>query len=177
MGIAARFRQDPAKYIVTAVVLLIPLALGYSVWWFVRFGPKLAQDCADTAPAEVFENVFGHPPPPGLDGSRAAGRIWPGGRDIFLRMRATNAAIHGLIQGCQRDSDAKRRIDDLSMDLRVGGDHRLPRWKERVQWDEIAHIQKPECYTFWGRSPSPSANVTLIVDRARQLVYVYLYDV
>jgi hypothetical protein len=36
MGIAARFRQDPAKYIVTAVVALIPLALGYTGWWLYR---------------------------------------------------------------------------------------------------------------------------------------------
>jgi hypothetical protein len=155
--------------VATTTVLLQP----YCVFWVFTQG-FAGLDCAEMPPLRVFENVFGHPPPPGLWDIRAAGYMCLGGRDVFLRCSATDDAIRSLTGGSQPVVGAEnieQCIENTRMEFRVPRDHRLALWKQRVRWDEIKRIANPVCYEL---PPKPLTDpfLTLIVDRSRHLVYV-----
>jgi hypothetical protein len=137
-------------------------------------------DCADMPPLRVFENVFGHPPPPGLWDIRAAGCIYLGGRDVFLRCSATDDAIRSLTSGSKPavgPKNIEQCIESTRMELTIPHDPRLARWKQRAHWHEIERIAKPECYELPPPRQSVSPTLTLIVDRSRHLVYVCFTDI
>jgi hypothetical protein len=168
MGIAARFRQDPAKYLLTTVIVSLPLAFCCFGWWFVRYGPKIGGDCVDMAPARVFKSVFGYLPPPGIAQLSAAGQMSLGGAEIYLRFRATDHVIHDLTSGGKRSVKPKERIQSTPMP-------QVMQWRERVRWSEVSRIPDPECYTLLPHAPAANPDITLVVDRCHHLVYVYSY--
>jgi hypothetical protein len=174
-------RTNPVAWglvvVLLAGVVLVACSL---VWMVVRPFAHLEHVCTTMPPLQVFENVFGRPPPSGVSDIRAAGRIWLGGRDVYLRFQATDEAIQRLTRGSQRtvgDRETNECIQSTRMEDRLVGDHRWMRWKEWVHWDEVERIQKPECYSLLPYAPSTVPNITLIVDRSRHLIYVYLYDI
>jgi hypothetical protein len=136
-------------------------------------------DCADRPAAQVFQNVFDRPVPPGITGLLAAGRIWLGGRDVYLRFKGTDEAIRLLTRGGKRVPDAEVRecIEGTRMEERLQRDRRWVRWKETVYWGEVDRIAKPECYELLPKAPSTTPHISLILDRSRSLVYVYLFDI
>jgi hypothetical protein len=160
----------------------IVVALVFWVGWGLSVVSRelREKDCANMPAVEVFENVFDHPPPPGITELRAAGRIWLGGRDVYLRFNATDEAIRRLTKGSKRTVDAagiQECIEGTRMEWRLQGDRRWVRWKERVRWDEVDRIPKPQCYGLLPAAPSATPHITIIVDRSRHLVYVYLFDI
>jgi hypothetical protein len=166
-------RTNQAAWVLAATLAVAILLLGARHFRF-------REDCADMPPLQVFANVFGHPPPPGLWDIRAAGRIWLGGRNVYLRFSATDDAIRSLTRGSQRVVGAQSIHDCIAstrMGLQVPGDARSVRWKVRVRWDQIDRIKRPECYALSPHAPCMVPDITLIVDRSRHLVYVYLFDI
>src|SRR5687768_6663627 len=92
-----KLTNDRMKWGWSAFLAGLLLSLTCGVWVSCRsLGSYLSRDCATRPPQEAFENVFGHPPPPGVSDLVAAGRIWPGGRDVYLRFRASDEAIQLL---------------------------------------------------------------------------------
>lgn len=163
----------------SALLTGVLLLLGCSLWGGCRsLGSYLNRDCATRPPSEAFENVFGYSPPPGVSDLLAAGRIWPGGRDVYLRFRATDEAIRQLTKDSVRAVGVREiqlGIASTRMEDRLQGDPRQARWKAAVRWDEVERIQKPECYSVRPYSHSP--RIILIVDPSHNLVYGYLYDI
>jgi hypothetical protein len=161
---------------------ILALLLTCSFVWVSQFvsGLFAEKDCSTLPPPQVFKNVFGRLPPSGISGIRAAGRIWLGGRNVYLRLRATDEAIHSLIQGSIRVADRKEIrecVEGLRMEVALRGDDRWKRWKQHVLWDEVPRISRPECYYLLPEAPSSTPDVTIIVDRAEYLVYVYLFGI
>jgi hypothetical protein len=152
------------------------------VLWITSMVSQLLRerDCAAMPPPEVFQNVFGQSPPGGVSDILSAGRIWMGGRNVYLRFRATDDAIRYVTRQSRRTVDRKaiqECVESTRMGLQLRGDPRWIPWYARVRWGEVLHIPKPECYSSLPSAPSPTPDVTIIVDRSRHLVYVYLYDI
>jgi hypothetical protein len=162
---------------VIGILAAVPLSLK---WWL--FGPNSGMgDYTKKSPEKAFRRVFERPAPPGVSDIRAAGQVWLGGRNVWLRFRATDPAIRSLMAVAKRETDAqsiRQTIDGLQMEVALTATHPdLRRWRSHVCWDEVRRIEDPESYFIHPRAPSSTPNITLIIDRKRHLVYVYLFDI
>lgn len=155
------------------------LALGF-VWllvWVVLLTAAISllrrwhpfdQDYSELPPKLAFERVFRRSVPPGLMDIKAAGHAWTAGRDIWMRFRATDAAVKLLTNGSKPFSPESSFCIDTS---------RLQEAAPRqVHWEDVLRIRDPRCYNI-DPPPNQTGCITLIPDRQRHLVYVYLHDI
>jgi hypothetical protein len=123
--------------------------------------PPFYVDCSTLPPSQAFQMIVGRSVPRGVTDIQGAG--CPQGGYVWLRFRATDAAISSLTGGKKPDAFS---IDDGLAGLLTWPDPR------RVRWEEALCIRKPECYEI-RVGPNPSVDrLTVVVDRKRHLVYV-----
>jgi hypothetical protein len=147
------------------VVLATLLVIGVSR---LRRWHPFDQDYSELPPERAFALVFRQAVPPGVTDIQAAGPAWLGGRDIWMRFRASEAAVKLLTGGSRPVSTEKEPCIGTApvheADLRKMG------------WGDVDRIRHPLCYEI-----DPPWNLTgwiqLIYDRQRHLVFAHLYDI
>jgi hypothetical protein len=128
-----------------------------------HFTPAFLVDCATLPPRQAFEEVFCRSVPAGVTDIQGAGI--PQSGQVWMRLRATGAAIRILVGGGKPDAPKAARSTIAS----------LSTWPEsrRVHWEGALDIHQPECYHL-GIGSNPTVDyITMVVDRQRHLVYVY----
>lgn len=128
-------------------------------------------------PAETFRRLLGAPPP-GVSDVRATGYMTIPGSRVWLRLRATDAAVAAVTRGYSRlKADEAQRATTTLLELSPGDDPlntqpHLP-LEHRVYWEELGRVRMPEVYM---KSEEGGTRHTLIVDRKRRLVYLYYWS-
>lgn len=158
-------------------MLALALLCGGPLFWLRQAFADLSYRCDDHPPSRTFRRLF-RAELPGISDIRATGHISLGGADVFLRFKATPAAIRTLTQGYVqvRSEDSKSVLEWLTMAYGywAAGQKQEAGEAHEVRWDELRRLHKPEVYE---KSPQDNgAQDTLVVDRSRQMVYFYHWN-
>jgi hypothetical protein len=150
---------------VLAVVMVGGLVRGVSL---LRRWHPFDLDYSKLPPKLAFTLVFRRSAPPGVTDIQVAGIAWLGGRDIWMRFRATDEAVKLLARGSGPVSTAKEPC------IGTAPVHEADLGK--VHWEDVDRIHRPLCYKI-----DPPLNhtgwVQLIYDRQRHLAFAHLYDI
>lgn len=129
-----------------------------------HFTPACYVDCATLPPGQAFEEVFCGSMPAGVTDIEGAGI--PQSGHVWMRLRATDAAIKILTRGAKPDASKVERCIAPSAWLEWPG-------APRVHWEDAFRVRHPECYNL-GIDSNPTVDyIIMVVDRQQHLVYVY----
>lgn len=158
--------------IIVALALFVgaPAGLYFCAWLVTR---NMFYNCTERSPLLPFHTYLGVVPP-GVSDIRSAGAVGLGGSEIFLRFRATNAAVAALAKSFgpeERESDANQlETWDGQFDRGWLQNQGRQPFEHQVHWEELRRLRHPHVY---GRKHSETSWDMLIWDPENQRAYFY----
>ena len=174
-----RHSTSPRAALVSSLLVLALLLL--LAWrWFDNW-PWRA-DYSTRPAAKVFQEVMGQPVPKGLSQLRIAGRHYLLKKWVWMRFRATDEAVKSLLR---EHSAVDEPLDEASTHRAINRTQRSgnERWnkyddedRKLVRWEDVGHLTKRQVYELSSNGKGWLWDGVMIVDRKRELVYLYAHS-